>query len=237
MGWFGFGKKEEDERLNTKDLTKGATMLLDRDGDGKITAKDFEGIFEARAKAMGLLASNEHAKQVLDSDAYKAVEKGAGSLLDADGDGKVTPKDFELLFNRGMVGLNANAATIDPYLPMMGQIAFGLGVGYSLGRVARGFAKSKIIILLAGTGGYFGAQYYAQMGYMEQLALQKTFETQMTKVADVNGDGKLDRKDIDALIESKMKIINQKLGPGGFAPGAMGTGTFALGLLKGLRVF
>eukprot|EP00755_Sulcionema_specki_P004793 Sspe_Gene.31008::Locus_15315_Transcript_2_5_Confidence_0.636_Length_459::g.31008::m.31008 len=56
-------------------------------------------------------------------------------------------------------------------------------------------------------------------------------EQVMMQVCDRNKDGKLGRDDLEKLFDANMEVINRKLGPGGFAPGLVGFGTFGLGAL------
>ena len=206
--------------------------------DGKVTARDFEALFEAKARALGMLEKREtSSKKVLRSgiSQWSYMSQKTTKLLDADGDGEITPKDFELIFKNSADLLLRHQDIADLFLPFAGQCAFGLGVGFGIGRLARKLAKSKLLIVAFGGAGYMAAQYYAQQDYLTQKALPTSFENRLTAIGDRNKDGKFDRKDLEELVDQKMKIINTKLGPGGFAPGVVGTATFALGLLRGLR--
>jgi len=231
----GEKKKPKSDLLSTRDVVSGMGTILDRDGDGKVTVKDFEFIFEAKARALGMLEKSENGKTILDSDIYKNAAKKTTKILDADGDGKITPKDFEIMFQNSANFLLKHQDSVDSYLPFAGQCTFGLGVGFGIGRLARTVAKSKLLIVACGGAGYMAAQYYAQQDFLTQQALQTSFENRLLSLGDRNKDGKLDRKDLEELLDQKMKIINTKLGPGGFAPGVVGTTTFALGLLRGMR--
>ena len=226
---------KEQQLLNTDDLKKGLNYAVSRGAD-RVTAADFEVLFNAKAKAMGLIEGTR-AADVFQSDVAKAAGAKIASALDADGDGSVTPKDFELMFQRQMKYIDAHRGQLDAYLPLAGQCLFGVATGWGVGGFARRVMSYKVPILILGFGTYSGFQYLAQNNFINQAVLQQQFQEQMTKLLDVNKDGTLDRKDVEALIQKKMEIVNTKLGPGGFAPGAVGYATFGFGLLKGLRIF
>eukprot|EP00755_Sulcionema_specki_P000411 Sspe_Gene.299::Locus_101_Transcript_1_1_Confidence_1.000_Length_1340::g.299::m.299 len=159
MGW-PWGKKEENEKLNTEDVKKGISYALDVDGDGKVTAKDFERFFQWKAAAAGLIASDDQWNQVKSSEAYKMAEKQTTAMLDQDGDGRITPKDFQILFENNMRFLDKNAKTLDLYLPFAGQCAFGVTAGFATGRLARSFIKHKFKLLALGGIAFSGGQAF-----------------------------------------------------------------------------
>jgi hypothetical protein len=228
----------KQQLLNTDDLKKGITYVVTRGkSTEKVTATDFDILFEAKAKAMGLVSGME-AGDALKGNAYaQEAGKKLSSALDQDGDGQVTSKDFEVYFQRQMSFIDAHRSQVDQYLPLVGQCAFGIGAGWVIGRIANKIIKFKLPILIVGFGGYSGMQYLAQNNYINQTLMQQQFEQHMKQMLDVNKDGSLDRKDVEALIDKKMEIVTAKLGPGGFAPGMAGYVTFGFGLLKGLRCF
>jgi hypothetical protein len=231
-------KSNQQQLLNTDDLKKGITYVVTRgNSTDKVTAADFDVLFQAKAKAMGLLGGSQAAEAMRDNDLAKSAGEKLTAALDQDGDGQITSKDFELMFNRQMAFIDAHRTQVDKYLPFVGQCAFGVAGGWAIGRVANRIIKYKLPILVLGFGGYSGLQYLAQNNYINQAVMQEQFEQQVKKLLDVNKDGTLDRRDVEALIDKKMEIVTAKLGPGGLAPGLAGYATFGFGLLKGLRCF
>ena len=221
--------------LNTQDI-KSATKFVVKGGkDGEVTAKDFEKIFEAKARAAGLLAENESFQKIKESAIAKAGSDTTRNLLDMDGDGKVDEKDMEIMYQRYMEFLDKNASTFDAYIPFAGQCLFGVGVGYMTGYFARSLYSYKIPIVICSVGLYSGFQYAVQQQFVNKDVVMATAGTQFRNMLDVNKDGKLDREDVAAALEKKMAIVNAKLGSGGFAPGVAGYATFTLGLWRGIR--
>jgi len=224
-----------DGKLSTEDIKAAQNRLFDADGDGKITAKDFERFFEWKRQLADSLPSSETTDAITNSSLYKSATGAIAAQFDADGDGKITPKDFEILFNRQQAFLDRNASQIDKVLPFAGQIVFGIFVGYCVGCFARGLARHKLKIMLLGAAGYSGCQYYAQLNDMSMQVMKAQVQQQVVSMADQNQDGKVTFADLNKALEGRMDIVDRKLGPGGFAPGAVGTGTFLFGLWRGAR--
>ena len=158
-------------------------------------------------------------------------------MFDLDNDGKITAKDFELMFNRQMSFLDENSTAIDKSLPFVGQCCFGVAAGWAVGYAARSLYAYKMPIALSGACCYTGFQYLAQQGYIHkeqcEESLQRTIKTMMDME---HKEGAIDKKDLELLMDKKMEIVTAKLGPGGFAAGMVGYLTFALGVSRGLRI-
>ena len=225
-----------NEKLNTKDLKSGLNYVVTRGSGEKVSAKDFDVIFKARAAAAGLVPQNSQLDAAMSSDLGKQFMGKAKHMLDADGDGEITTKDFELMFNNQMKFIDANQTQIDRYLPFIGQCTFGIFCGWSVGYVSRSLMTYKMPLGIVGFAGYSGFQYLAQQNYINQEVMKVAFEQKIMQLIDVNKDGMLDKDDVEALIEQKMAIVNTKLGPGGFAPGLAGYCTFSLGMMRGMRI-
>ncbi|KAJ9465510.1 hypothetical protein DIPPA_00737 [Diplonema papillatum] len=235
----GSESKPVNEKLNVGDLKSASTYALTggrKTDAGALTEKDFAVIFEAKAKAAGLIPQNETLDAILHSEAAKKGSAAVEHALDVNGDGVVDAKDFEIMFGNYVQFLDNNQKTFDKYLPFVGQCTFGTGVGYACGYAARSVYSYKTPILVAGALGYTGAQYMIQQDFMNQELMVQAAQMKVKNMLDINKDGVLNRKDIDELMENKMKVVNRKLGPGGFAPGAAGTATFGLGMALALRV-
>ena len=71
------------------------------------------------------------------SSAGQATNKSILNMFDLDNDGKITAKDFELMFNRQMSFLDENSTAIDKSLPFVGQCCFGVAAGWAVGYAAR----------------------------------------------------------------------------------------------------
>lgn len=213
--------------LNTADLEKALTYVVSRGGD-HVTESDFQFLFDAKAKAAGLIAGNEVLR-----DAAAAL--GSVASTGTNKDTAVTAKDLVALFDKNMALLDANAGTLDQFLPFAGQCAFGMFVGYGCGYVARSLFRYKVPIALLGFGGYSGLQYLAQQDYVNREVMMAEFQKRVATAFDVNGDGRVTREDLETLIDHRMAIVNKKLGPGGFAPGLAGYATFSAGFMLALR--
>jgi hypothetical protein len=221
--------------INTQDIKKASAYLVKGGKEGEVTAKDFEKIFELQAKATGLMNQNETFQQLKETAVAKYGRETMRSLLDVDGDGKITPKDFELYFERYQDFLDRNSSQFDPYFPFIGQCLFGIGVGYFCGYVARTLYSYKIPIVVLSSAGYFGLQYAAQQQFINKEILLEASRERVKQFLDVNRDGELNKADIEQFVQDRFNIIATKLGPGGFAPGAMGGLTFIFGMWRGLR--
>lgn len=225
----------DGELLNVKDLKAGAKAIASF-GSSSANPTDFVVAFDKVAHAYGLLGETEHFKYFKECQAGQLTEAQLIKIFDADGDGKITPKDFEIMFDRSMKTIDRNEDTLNSYLPIIGQSAFGIGTGYLLGRVARSLYAYKFPIVMTGACAYSGVQYLAQQEYVQRDLMEAAFKKKLFECGDLNGDGVIDRKDLELLLDGKMQIVNKKLGPGGFAPGMAGYFTFAAGLTKGLGV-
>lgn len=229
-------EKKESQLLNTTDLKKGLTFVTTRGrSSDEVSAADFAFLFDLKAHAFGLLEQNEKCKAMLGSDAATLSEAELIKRFDMDGDGKLTPKDFEILFQKNMEFVDSHEDFLNKNLPFMGQCAFGVTTGFGIGTFARSMSAYKVPIVVVGVCMYQGAQFLAQQNYINQQVMQATLEKGLSELGDFNGDGVVDRKDIEDYMDAKMSIVTTKLGPGGFAPGMAGYLTFALGLFRGIR--
>ena len=229
-------EQKKSELLNANDLKKGMTFVATRGrSTDAVSAADFAFLFDLKAHAFGLLEQNDTFKGMLDSDAASLSEAELLKRFDMDGDGKITPKDFEILFQKNMSYIDSHEEFLNHNLPFMGQCAFGVVTGFGIGSLARSMSAYKVPIVLAGAVAYQAAQYLAQQNYINQQVMQAALERSLKEMGDFNGDGVVNRKDVEDYMDAKMKIVTTKLGPGGFAPGLAGYMTFALGLFRGLR--
>ncbi|EPY31638.1 hypothetical protein STCU_03355 [Strigomonas culicis] len=173
----------------------------------------------------------------MESESFKTARNVIIRSFDMDGDGKVTPRDFQFMYDHRLkTAIQQNRRSIDLYLPFVGQCAFGVGVGLGVGALARNFYKRKYAIALLGFSGYSAVQYMAQQNFVNQSALEEAFYEKVKQMADVNRDGKIDRADLDALVENRIQYLATKLGPGGIAPGMAGYASLLLGFAKGVRI-
>lgn len=229
-------KGDDKQLLSVKDIKKGLTYVVTRGSDrDAVSASDFEILFEAKAKTMGWLNESETFKKLQETDIAKSTAGAVNKLVDTGSITKVTAKDFETMFNKQLEYLDKNAATIDQMLPVAGQAGFGILVGFLVGTAARSLYQYKFAIAFSGVCVYSGLQYLAQEQFINQQQIQAAVQKKLKDALDANKDGDLTREDLELLIEKKMKIVNTKLGPGGFLPGAAGYTTFALGMLFALR--
>ncbi|ORC89712.1 uncharacterized protein TM35_000112460 [Trypanosoma theileri] len=228
----------QDQRLNTKDLENALDLALTlgkpRNEDN--TFKVFEYLFDARDALFNLLNSNQEFQKFASSELGNRVYAQVLKALDADGDGRLTPRDFQILYDRDLKNmLRRNESTLNAVLPLAGQCAFGFTVGYFAGRLAYRLYRSKFIIISTSVVAYSALQYLAQKNFVNQKVLEKAFQEKLKELADVNGDGVLDKNDIEFLVQNRLRYVTTKLGPGGIAPGAVGYATLGLGLLRGMR--
>ena len=221
--------------LNAGDLKAGALRIASM-GSSSANPMDFVIAFDKVARVYGYLGETEQFKYLRECQAGQLTEEQLIKIFDADGDGRITPKDFEIMFSKSLDCIEKNEEKINSYLPVIGQSAFGIGAGYALGRMAKSVYAYKTPIVLTGACVYSGVQYLAQQQYVNKDLVEAAFKKRLFEIGDVNGDGVIDRKDIEALLDERMQIVNTKLGPGGFAPGMAGYLTFAAGLTKGLGV-
>ncbi|ESL06496.1 hypothetical protein TRSC58_05829 [Trypanosoma rangeli SC58] len=173
----------------------------------------------------------------MQSDFGKRASAQFLSFLDADGDGRVTPRDFQVMYDRDLNNfLRRHQRTLDDVLPLIGQCAFGFTMGFVAGRVAHRMYKNKVLILTTSFVLYSGLQYLAQMNFVTQNLLETAFREKLRQLADTNGDGEINREDLNFLVENRMRYVATKLGPGGIAPGVVGYATLGIGLLRGMRL-
>ncbi|KAH9586152.1 EF-hand domain [Trypanosoma melophagium] len=228
----------QDQRLNTKDLENALDLAFSfgkpRNEDN--TFKVFEYLFDARDALFNLFNSNQQFQKFMASDIGIRINAQILKALDADGDGRLTPRDFQIMYDRDLKNLlRRNESVLNEVLPLAGQCVFGFTVGYFAGQLAHRLYRSKFIILSTGVAAYSALQYMAQKNFVNQKVLEKAFQEKLKELADVNGDGVLDKKDIDFLLQNRLQYVTTKLGPGGIAPGAVGYATLGLGILRGMR--
>ncbi|KEG14094.1 hypothetical protein DQ04_00621030 [Trypanosoma grayi] len=229
---------QQEQRLNTQDLEDALDLVftLGKPPEGNETFKVFNYIIDARDAVLGIINSNQEFKKFMASDAGKRLSERVVLALDADGDGRVTPRDFQIMYDHDLKNLiRHNKGTLDDVLPLFGQCLFGFTMGLAVGRQTYRLYQHKAIILTSGLVLYSGLQYLAQMNFVNQKLLEATFQEKLRQVADVNGDGELNREDLELLVENRMRYVATKLGPGGIAPGMLGYATLGLGVLRGLR--
>ncbi|EPY40985.1 hypothetical protein AGDE_02940 [Angomonas deanei] len=173
----------------------------------------------------------------MESESFKSAKQTIIRAFDMDGDGKLTPKDFQIMYDNNLKNaIDENQEVMDKYLPFVGQIGFGLAVGIGCGALCRNFYKGKYWIAGIGFCTYSAIQYAAQMNFVNQSVLETAFRSKIKDLADVNGDGQINREDLNMLVENRMKYIATKLGPGGIAPGAAGYASLFLGFARGVRI-
>ncbi|KAK7200977.1 EF hand [Novymonas esmeraldas] len=186
------------------------------------------------------LAGSQSSSALRDIADSAGVREARGLLvkaLDMDGDGKITPMDFQLMYDTRLTpALTRHQPTLDRWLPFAGQCVFGLGVGLAAGALARTAYRGRYWIAGTGFGAYTAVQYLAQQNFVNQAALEAAFRQKVRELADVNGDGEVNRDDVNALVDNRMRFIATKLGPGGLAPGAVGYASLALGFARGIRI-
>lgn len=238
------GFQNEDNLLNTDDLKHALDLAMnlgkpstDRSEDG--TYRLFQIPFYCKKVLWDdWLASSQNAafQNFLESDSFKEASNSLVKALDMDGDGKITPKDFQIMYDSKLTpALTRNRHTLDLWLPFVGQCTFGFVVGLGFGALARNMYKGKYWIAGTGFVVYSGVQYLAQQNFVNQKVLEEAFKAKVKELADVNGDGEVSREDVNALVENRMRFIATKLGPGGFAPGVAGYASLALGFARGIR--
>lgn len=238
------GFRTDDQLLDTDDLKHALDLAMnlgksptDRTENG--TYRLFELPFYCKKVLWddGLASSQNAAfKSFLESDSFREASNSLVKALDMDGDGRITAKDFQIMYDAKLTpALARNRGTLDQWLPFVGQCTFGFVVGLGFGALARNMYKGKYWIAGTGLAVYSGMQYLAQQNFVNQKVLEESFKAKVKELADVNGDGEINREDINALIENRMRFVATKLGPGGFAPGVAGYASLALGFARGIR--
>jgi Ca2+-binding EF-hand superfamily protein len=238
------GFRNDDRLLDTDDLKHALDLAVnlgkpstERGEDG--TYRLFELPFYCKKVLWDdALASSHNAafQRFLESDSFKDASNALIKALDMDGDGKLTPKDFQIMYDSKLTpALSRHRDTLDKWLPFVGQCTFGFVVGLGFGALARNMYKGKWWIAGTGLAAYSGLQYLAQQNFVNQKVLEESFKAKVKELADVNGDGEINREDLNALVENRMRFISTKLGPGGLAPGVAGYASLALGFARGIR--
>ncbi|KAG5474330.1 hypothetical protein LSCM1_03110 [Leishmania martiniquensis] len=238
------GFRDESTLLNTDDLKHALDIAVnlghppsDKSPNG--TYRLFEVPFTCKRALWDNWLGHRQGdafQNFTESERARAVRGLLVKALDMDGDGRITPKDLQLLYETRLTStLTRHEDTLNKWLPLAGQCAFGGLMGLSVGAVARGAYKRKYRIAGIGFAVYTGAQYLAQQNFVNQRLLEKAFREKVRQLADVNGDGEVNREDINALVENRVKFVATKLGPGGLAPGMAGYASLALGFARGIR--
>lgn len=222
-------------RLSTDDLKHGINLLVTRGVTRPAVASDFSWITTTRDTILGWVEGNSAIDYIRQSTPSQYLTKTARGWFDEDQDGKISNDDFLLSYQRRMVRLEAHRPTLDYYLPFVGQCMFGLTCGWIVGTVARRTYEAMFWIIAFGGAGYYGYQYLAEQQIINKEVVRNHAMGAVKNALDVNKDGELSKADVDAFVEKKLSIVDQKLGPGGFAPGITGGVTFGLGVIKGLR--
>lgn len=231
-------------QLSTKDVKSGLDLALNLgQSPEKRSENGAYALFELPFYCKKVLwddwlstFQNQHVQTFMNSDTYKTASAQLIKSLDADGDGELTAKDLQKLYDTKLTPtLDKHEGTLDRYLPFLGQLAFGLGVGYASGFLARRFLRHRFLIATVSFIGYSTLQYGVQQNYLNRQQLEKDFQSTLVRLADTNGDGKLDRKDVEAIVDNRMRYLSAKLGAGGLAPGATGYTSLLLGFAKGMR--
>lgn len=243
-GQAAAGFRDADKLLNTEDLKHALdiTVNLGRAPSDKGTEGVYR-LFEVPFHCKQVLwddwlanTRNETFQELLRSDGFREAHRLLVRSLDMNGDGKITPMDFQLMYDTKLTPtLTRNQATLDLWLPFIGQCAFGLCVGLGVGALARRVYRGKYWIAGGGFLGYSALQYLAQQNFVNQKVLEDAFREKVHQLADVDGNGEVTREDVNALVENRMRFISTKLGPDGLAPGAAGYASLALGFARGVR--
>lgn len=171
------------------------------------------------------------------SPAYAEAHRELVKTLDMDGDGRITPRDLQIMYDKHLIAaMRRDQSAIDLWLPFAGQCVLGYGVGLSISVVARRIYSAKGRILLTGLALYSSFQYLAQQNFLNQQILEEAFRKKVRELADVNGDGAINFDDASAIVDNRMRYISTKLGWGGVAPGIAGYVCLAAGLKRGIRI-
>lgn len=223
-------------RLNTTDLMNAMTYVVTRGGGRKPVASDFDLIINSKDWILSVMpVGNEYYEYIRTSKPVQWTVTNTRALFDLDGNGRITSNDFLKGFEMHMAYLDRNRPNIDFYLPCVGQAIFGMFCGWMVGRFAYRAYMNKTAILIFGAAGYLSFQYMVEEQVINKAVILKQLEDKVRNTLDINGDGKIDRKDFDALMEKKFSIIVEKLGPDVFVPGIAGAITFGLGMMRGFR--
>jgi hypothetical protein len=226
-------------RLNTEDVKGAFDYVVTRGANPRRGVEDADFAFLVRGKdyLLSFVEGNEYFEQFRTSKPVASVVKRVRGCFDYDADGRVSASDYHRSYDGATRWMVSKQGTLDYWLPFLGQCAFGMAFGWVIGRVANRLYQAKMMILILGASGYFGVQYLAEKRVVDYDLIRMGVERQVRQTLDVNGDGDLDRRDVEALIAERMKIVVDKLGPQVFAPGMVGAATFGIGLLRGIRFF
>lgn len=227
------------ERLSTEDLKYALTYLATKgsvpQGRG-VAASDLEWVTSARDYVLSFVEGNSVYETVRTSSPVQLLSRGVRKSLGFNKDGKMTASDYLITYQRSTKYCDAHRKQLDQYLPFAGQCAFGVVCGWILGRVAHKTFQAKFTICALGAVGYFGFQYLAESQMINKDVVRRQVKDGVKKALDVNGDGTIDRKDIEELVGRNLSVVKEKLGPDMFAPGMVGVATFCLGMLRGVRI-
>jgi len=225
-------------RLNTEDVKYALGYLVTRGDPARpAAASDFAWIPNTKDYLTSFVQGNEYYEYCRTSGPVQCVTGTVRSFLDYNKDGKVTSEDWLALYQAQIRTLDNNRESLNYYLPFAGQCAFGMACGWAVGRFANRMYRNKVTLALVGACGYLAFQYAAESQVINKAIIQQQLEERVRSTLDVNKDGKIDREDVEGLIGDKLTIVKDKLGPQVFAPGMVGVATFALGLLRGIRIF
>lgn len=222
-------------RLNTEDIKYAMAYVVTRGNASRPVAPgDFQFLVSARDTFVSYVDGDTW-RSIRGSSPVQWVSGKVRGALDADKDGRIGAGDYLAAYGRTVAYLNRKQPVIDPYLPFVGQCCFGIACGMFVGAIGRRLWSNSVFFAVIALGGYSALTYLSEQGVVQRDVLQARLKEGLKGVIDVNGDGVIDRKDAEAMLASKMQIVNDKLGPGGFAPGLVGLGTFTFGLWRGLR--
>lgn len=226
-------------RLNTLDVKSAFDYVVTRGANPRRTPldADFDCLVNAKNYMLSFVDGNEYFEQFRSSKPIVSLTRSVRKYFDYDLDGKVSATDYRKSYDGAMLWMTSKQVTLDYWLPFLGQCAFGMAFGWVVGRAAYRVYQAKVMILVLGGGGYLGLQYLAEQRVIDYDLIRMAAERQVRQTLDVNKDGDLDRKDVEALVAERMKIVVDKLGPQVFAPGMLGAATFGLGMLRGIRFF
>lgn len=231
-------QQQRQKMLNSKDLENALDYIatFGRPHKQDETLPLFNYIFDLKDKLIGRMSSHEDVRMFVESDAGRRMSEGLVKALDADGDGHVTPRDLQTIYESKLKGaIRNNSDTLDTVIPWAGQWLVGIGSGYLTGRVIRRVYARKYFITLAGATVYTGLQFLAQRNFIEKQLLEAAFKRKVKELADANGDGVVNADDLSCLVENRMRHVSTKLGFGGVAPGVLGYLALAVGMRRGLR--
>ncbi|KAG8343837.1 hypothetical protein ERJ75_001181300 [Trypanosoma vivax] len=231
-------EQSQASRLNTEDLENALDYVMalgkQRKGDEPLALLRY--ITTAKDAAMGYLNKNDDFRKLMESECGKSISGSVVRALDADGDGNVTAKDFQALYDANLKKpLRDNRDTLDVILPYAGQCAVGLAIGFGVGRFARRVLRRKKLIVGVSLAMYSGLQYLAQLSLVNPKAAERLLKSQLSQVVGTDCDGKLSREKINRALENRFQFLSSKLGPNPILPGLAGYATLLLGLRRGLR--